>query len=101
MVTKQFGLAWKPIGMSIDGRIVSRQRFIAGSPPTQEEVDAFLLGAGLTPVRQKYWLWKGAEKRGVEPWIGDARADNFVKTDRGLVPIDLRMWNVIVCADAS
>jgi hypothetical protein len=30
----------------------------------------------------------------MEPWIGDARADNFVATVGGIVPIDLRMWNV-------
>lgn len=87
--------------MTADGKIATRQRFIAGTPPAQEEVDEFLLGAGLMPVRQQYWLWKGLEKAGVEPWIGDARADNFVKTEKGLVPIDLRMWNVVVDEGAT
>ncbi len=86
LVSKLFGLAWVPIGMTDSGQIVSRQRFISG--------DEFLFSANLIAVRQQYWLWKGIAKDGVEPWIGDARADNFVRTDNGLVPIDLRMWNV-------
>ena len=32
---------------------------------------------------------------GAEPWVGDARADNFVNTAEGIIPIDLRMWQVI------
>ena len=45
----------------------------------------------LFPVRQRYWLWKKAYDD-FEMWVGDARADNFVQTDAGIVPIDIRLW---------
>lgn len=95
LVSKHFGLKWSAIGMTEVGQIVTRQRFIAGSPPTQAQVDEFLLNADLVPVRQQCWLWKHVAEGGIERWIGDARADNFVLTENGLVPVDLRMWNVV------
>ena len=97
LVAEHFGLSQSALGVTGSGQIVSRQPFIAGDPPMQEEVDEFLFTAGLTPVKQNCWLWKGAVVDGIEPWLGDARADNFVKTAKGMVPIDIRMWQVPTC----
>jgi hypothetical protein len=88
-----FGNAPEPIGITPEGQIVSRQPFIAGNPPTQAEVDEYLLSSGLEPVKQSRWLWKksypGEE---YEIWVGDARNDNFVLTEAGMIPIDVRLW---------
>ena len=96
LLLKQFGFSQTPIGVTKNAQIVSRQMFVTGDPPTQEAVDLFLTDAGLTPVRQNCWLWKGKKNDGFEPWVGDARADNFVDTPSGIIPIDLRMWQVAV-----
>lgn len=89
---KLFGAAPQSLGMTTDGRFVSRQKFIQGTPPSQAEVDLFLQGE-LTPVRQDCWLWKRVYPvEEYEIWVGDARADNFVLTPEGIVPIDLRLW---------
>ena len=95
MLQLTFGFAPRPVGLTKAGQIVSAQRFVAGEPPTQVEVDEFLLREGLEPVKRSCWLWKKKDPNNeVEYWIGDARDDNFVKTPRGIVPIDLRMWGV-------
>ena len=95
MLDLTFGFAPKPVGITKAGQIVSWQRFVEGEPPTQEEVDEFLLREGLEPVKRSCWLWKKNDpSNAVEYWIGDARDDNFVKTPHGIVPIDLRMWGV-------
>lgn len=88
---KLFRSAPEDIGITARGQIVSRQDFITGDLPTQESVDEFLIDSGLLAVRQKYWLWKKTYTD-FEIWIGDARSDNFVKTDHGVVPIDIRTW---------
>ena len=97
---KLFSAAPNPIGMTDSGQILSRQRFIQGDPdPPQEDVDRFLLEAGLVAVRQRCWLWKKADHdSGHEIWIGDARSDNFVLTPMGMVPIDIRVWGVPIPA---
>jgi hypothetical protein len=90
---KLFGAAPEDIGITANGEIVSRQDYITGTPPTQSEVDEFLENSGLTAVKRKCWLWKKDYPEGqFEIWVGDARFDNFVKTDQGIVPIDIRMW---------
>ncbi len=95
MLQDHFGFAPVACGITSEGQIVSRQKFVQGDPPTQDEVDDFLLAAAIEPVRRSCWLWKKADPESeVEYWIGDARADNFVKTSNGIVPIDLRMWGV-------
>jgi hypothetical protein len=93
---KLFSAAPEPLGMTHTGQIVSRQRFIQGDPdPPQEAVDQFLKDAGLIAVNQRCWLWKKAgHEMSHEIWIGDARSDNFVLTNLGMVPIDLRIWGV-------
>lgn len=97
MLEHTFGFAPGPVGVTDRGQIVTVQRFVEGDPPTQQEVDEFLLEEGLEPVKQSCWLWKQKDPANeVEYWIGDARADNFVKTAHGMVPIDLRMWGVAV-----
>ena len=90
-----FSLAPEPLGLTERGQIVSRQLYAAGKRPTQEQVDEFLVAADLVPVRKECWIWKKAEPElQIETWIGDVRADNFVATSAGVVPIDIRIWQV-------
>ena len=98
-----FSSAPLPIGLTESGQIVSRQRFIQGDPcPPQEEVDRFLIEAGAVAVRQRCWLWKTVHPESdTEIWIGDARSDNFVLTEAGMVPIDIRVWEVPTFGTAS
>jgi Serine/Threonine/Tyrosine Kinase found in polyvalent proteins len=88
---KLFQSAPRDMGMTEQGQIISSQQFISGKKPTQDSVDSFLIQAGLSAVKQKYWLWKKAYPE-FEIWLGDARDDNFVETDVGIVPIDIRLW---------
>jgi len=102
LLRRHFGFAPIPVAVTSHGQIFSRQKFVKGEPPTQEEVDDFLYGEGLDPVKRSCWLWKKADLEAkVEFWIGDARADNFVKTPQGLIPIDLRMWGVVIPDESS
>lgn len=95
MLDLTFAFAPNPVGVTKAGQIVTLQRFVEGVPPSQEEAEEFLSRVGFEPVKQSCWLWKKADPNNeVEYWIGDAREDNFVKTARGIVPIDLRMWGV-------
>jgi hypothetical protein len=86
-----FESAPRALGVTAEGQIVSVHQFISGSAPAQEAADAFLLQAGLTPRKQRLWLWKKPYPN-FEIWVGDARADNFVQSPAGIVPIDLRLW---------
>ena len=96
---KLFSTAPNPIGMTETGRIVSRQKFIRGDPPAQEEVDGFLTKAELVAVRQSCWLWKKVDADSqIEVWVGDARADNFVSAAGEIIPIDIRIWGVPILA---
>ena len=89
---KLFSTAPDPFGMTKSGQIISRQKFIRGDPPKQEEVDQFLVDAGVVAVRQRCWLWKKADhESAMEIWIGDARSDNFVLTPEEMVPIDMSL----------
>jgi len=87
---KLFQSAPRDLGMTDKGQIVSSHEFIVGQKPTQQAVDSFLIEAGLSPVRQEYWLWKRTFPE-FEIWLGDARDDNFVATETGIVPIDIRL----------
>lgn len=78
-------------GVTATGQVLSAQRFISGEVPTQEEVDSFLELAGLEAVRKDCWLWR-TKRAGITIWLGDARADNFVKRPGSIVPIDVRLW---------
>ena len=88
---KLFRAAPIDLGITAEGQIVSVQKFIAGLPPDQEAVDQFLIASGLSEVKRKCWLWRKVY-RDFEIWIGDARDENFVQTELGLVPIDIRVW---------
>lgn len=93
---KLFSTAPVPMGMTEQGQIISRQKFILGDPdPEQQKVDQFLAEAGAVAVRQSCWLWKmvGVDSN-FEVWIGDARSDNFVLGSGGIIPIDIRIWRV-------
>jgi len=79
------------LGMTRQGQIISSHKFITGQKPTQAIVDSFLIEAGLCAVKQQFWLWKRTYPE-FEIWLGDARDDNFVQTDAGIVPIDIRLW---------
>jgi hypothetical protein len=89
--TRLFGAGPTAEGMTREGQVVSTDSFVPGTPPAQENVDAFLISAGLIAVKKSCWLWK-KEYPDLELWLGDARADNFVETARGIVPIDIRLW---------
>jgi hypothetical protein len=81
------------LGITETGQIVSRQKFIEGTCPTQEEVDNFLLSAKLVPVKKSSWLWKrDYPELELSVWVGDVRADNFVRRGNEIIPIDLRIW---------
>ena len=95
MLEINFGFAPRFIGVTATGQIITAQRFIEGDPATQREVDEFLSHSGFEPVKQPCWLWKKCRLGDdVEYWVGDARADNFIRAQSGLLPIDLRMWGV-------
>ena len=88
-----FGSAPESLGVTTEGQIVSFHDFITGVPPTQDEVNEFLKGAGLNPVRIQFWLWEKAyPNEGYRIGLGDARDENFVKSKLGIVPIDVRLW---------
>jgi len=88
---KLFGSFPTALGITEAGQIVSIQDFIQGAEPTQEAVDAFLESANLTPVKKSRWLWK-RDYPEISVWVGDARCDNFVTTEAGIAPIDIRLW---------
>ena len=99
MLRINFGFAPRAIGVTDTGQVITVQRFVEGEPASQEEVDEFLLLEGLERVKRNCWLWKKSDPvHGIEYWIGDARADNFIKTQSGFVPIDLRMWGLPMAA---
>jgi hypothetical protein len=88
-----FANAPEPIGLTARGQFVCRQQFVTGDPASQVDVDQYLFEAGLEPVKQNRWLWmKPYPNEDYDVWVRDARSDNFVLTDFGLVPIDLRLW---------
>ena len=88
-----FGSAPKTLGITPNGQIVSFHDFITGTPPDQDEVDLFLAVAGFHSLKRKYWLWKkDYPNDAYSIGLGDARADNFVKSKHGIVPIDVRLW---------
>jgi hypothetical protein len=80
-------------GINDQGQIVTMQRFIEGNPPTDQEVGQFLRNAEFVPVKERCWLWKQelADNDSII-WVGDARPENFIKNEQGIVPIDVRMW---------
>lgn len=88
---KIFRSAPTSLGISATGQIISVQAYISGTPPTQEEVDAFLSSSNLIAVRQECFLWK-KEYSDFDIWLGDTRDENFVSTKLGIVPIDVRVW---------
>ena len=92
---KLFGVAPYPRGITRQRGIVTTQTFMPGLPPSQEEVNIFLHESELVPVKASCFLWKKEKDySGLEIWIGDTRGENFVKTESGIVPIDLRLWFV-------
>jgi hypothetical protein len=89
---KLFESAPNPLGITDAGQIVSRHRFVTGELPSQIAVDSFLETVGFTAVRKNCWLWKKEYPNEFDYWLGDARAENFVQTAGGIVPIDIRLW---------
>lgn len=99
---KLFSAAPIPLGMTETGQIISRHKFIYGKEPQQAEVDQFLIDAGAEPVRQDCWLWKKVDvDPDIEVWLGDVRSDNFVLTEQGIIPIDIRIWGVPILSRSS
>lgn len=88
-----FGNAPTAVGMTEDGRIVTKQKFIKGDPPTQTQVDRYLDASGMIPWRKEFFLWKSPKFPNLtQVGIGDTRDENFVISAGGIVPIDIRFW---------
>ena len=68
--------------------VVSQEWFESGEAPQMWEIATSLKKDGFVPVPQSYFGWY-READGVV--IVDAKPDNFVKTQLGVVPIDLQM----------
>lgn len=72
--------------------IVSQGWIIAADPehptPSSEEIAEYLLEAGFEAVPKAYYGWWRRED-GV--LLVDAKRDNFLKTERGITPVDLQM----------
>jgi len=88
---KMFRAAPVPKGITKEGRILSHQIFVSGDLPTQAGVDVFLEESGLEPVKASCFLWRKIYPE-FQIWIGDTRDENFVATDSGIVPVDIRLW---------
>lgn len=88
---KLFPGAPTPLGVTALGEIVSAQPFVSGNIPTQESVDRFLEESGFKAVKKHCFLWKQSSTA-FPIWLGDTRDENFVETDAGIVPIDIRVW---------
>ena len=54
--------------------------------PTNEEITAFMKSCGFTLIKKSYFGWQNKK---AQLLILDARADNFIKSKAGVVPIDL------------
>jgi hypothetical protein len=93
-----FGSAPTALGITQAAQIISSHEFITGELPSQAEVDSFLKDAGFAPIKQRFWLWEKEYRplrkttRRLIIRLGDARDENFVKTNSGIVPIDIRLW---------
>jgi len=83
------------LGVTKDGRIITKQKYIqaadAAQPhPTAAAVDEYMRSAGFVPVTES----KGAKwhRLGDGTFVSDARPANFIQTATGPVPIDLSIW---------
>lgn len=75
--------------------IVTSQDFIVAADtqnpyPTLAEVDQFMRKRGFLPMLYVEYGWENP-KTGV--WVMDAHIKQFIKTVKGLVPVDLVMSN--------
>lgn len=86
-----FGGAPRPIGIARTGQIISRQKFIKGEIPAQAQVDEYLETSGLMAAKKSCFLWRRPYEQ-FQIWVGDTRDENFVLTEAGMAPIDLRVW---------
>ncbi len=68
--------------------VISQQWYEKSGIATNELIHDFLVQEGFRPVPASYFGWYRPEDRVI---IVDAKPDNFVLTDSGLVPIDLQM----------
>ncbi|MCE0521861.1 MAG: hypothetical protein LV480_03000 [Methylacidiphilales bacterium] len=97
--TEPEGAAPIPIGVTPTGQIVTRQKFIETSPPTQQQVDDGLETDGWIPLKKNCWLWRKPINEEYEVRLGDARDENFALRQGRLIPIDIRLWLVKRSAD--
>jgi hypothetical protein len=68
--------------------VVSQQWFEVTESPSLQEISDRLKGDGFLPVPGSYFGWFRPSDRVA---IVDAKPDNFVKTEEGVVPLDLQM----------
>jgi RNA polymerase sigma factor (sigma-70 family) len=68
--------------------VVSQEWFEKNEAPTLDEISDRLRGDGFLPVPNSYFGWFRPSDRVV---IVDAKTDNFVKINVGVIPLDLQM----------
>lgn len=74
--------------------VISQRWYERAATATDEIIHDFLVREGFRAVPQSYFGWYRPEDRVV---IVDAKPDNFILTDAGLVPIDLQMSQFSEC----
>jgi len=95
LTNEVFGDDLEFLGVTRDGRILTRQRYImafdTSKPhPKQAEVDEYMREAGFREVQEsKGWKWYRPRDG---TFISDARADNFIQAIDGPKPVDLSVW---------
>jgi hypothetical protein len=71
--------------------VISQEWITAANPrlphPEEEQIAAFMRGKGFRKIRDSFHGW--AREDGVI--VMDAKPDNFILSDKGIVPIDLQM----------
>jgi|GEM_PF-5921731 len=86
------------VGVTPAGQIITRQKLIQPATvdfenprakyPTQRAVDAWMRRRGFTPLDDATWAW---QMDGLT--VLDARADNFILSPEGIIPIDLPVYD--------
>jgi hypothetical protein len=90
VVRAVFSFDWRIVGIAAEAgkpRIVSRQPYFKGEPPTLDEIDSLLRSLGFEFRSHRFGdHWYRSRDKVL---VFDAEPGNFVKTAEGLVPVDL------------
>ena len=92
-----FAVNWQVLGLNQEAgksRIVSEQPYFQGCPPNHHEIDEFMSSFGFAVHRHRFGdFWVRKED---EILVFDAEPGNFVRTEEGLIPVDLIIQRVAV-----